>query len=32
MHLGGWFFMLASWLVILVLFVYSLARTLRQRP
>ena len=30
MHPSGWLFMAASWLVILVLFVYSLYRTLRS--
>ena len=32
MQLGGWIFMLDSWLAILILFVYALARTLRTRP
>jgi len=34
MRLGGWIFMIASWAVILGLFVFSMARTLwgKKRP
>lgn len=31
MKLGGWVFLVAAWAVILAVFVYSMARTLRQR-
>ena len=32
MNLGGWIFLIVSWLAILVVFFYALARTLRPRP
>jgi hypothetical protein len=31
MRIDGWFFMIISWLAILGLFVFSLARILRQK-
>jgi hypothetical protein len=31
MNVGGWALMLLSWAAILALFVYSLARTLREK-
>jgi len=31
MTVGGWIFMVASWAVILALFAFSMARTLRTR-
>ena len=31
MTLAGWFFLSVSWLAILLLFIYSMLRTLRRR-
>jgi hypothetical protein len=31
MTVGGWIFLIAAWGIILAAFVYSMARTLRQR-